>query len=61
MGFFFRILRKTEFFKGFMNPRVVQGLNEHNGENKKKSIGRELCEYYCLGLLFSQVNPIVFQ
>ena len=48
-GFFFLILRKAEFFKRFMNPRVVHGLNEHSGENQNKSIGRELCEYYCLG------------
>ena len=46
---FFLILRKAEFFKRFMNPRVVHGLNEHSGENQNKSIGRELCEYYCLG------------
>jgi len=33
-----------------MNPKVIQGQNEHNGENQRKSLSKELCEYYCLDL-----------
>ena len=45
-----RISIKTEFSKALMNPRVVQGQNKHNSENQIKSLDRELCEYYFLGL-----------
>jgi hypothetical protein len=45
-----RVLIKVEFSKALMNPRVVQDQNKHNNENQRKSIDRELCEYYCLGL-----------
>jgi len=45
-----RILIKAGFSKALMNPRVVQGQNEHNSENQMKSLDRGLCEYYCLGL-----------
>jgi hypothetical protein len=45
-----RILTTVEFSKAFMNPKVIQGQNEHNGENQRKSLSRELCEYYCLDL-----------
>ena len=45
-----RISIKAKFFKAFINPRIVQYQNKHNGDNQRKSLGRELCEYYCLGL-----------
>jgi hypothetical protein len=41
-----RILIKTEFFKTLINLRVVRSQNEHNSENQRKSIDKELCEYY---------------
>ena len=45
-----RILIKTEFSKTPINPRVVKGQNEHNSENQRKSLDKELCEYYCYDL-----------
>jgi hypothetical protein len=48
--FFLRILIKAEFYEAIMNPIVVSSQNEHNYENQRKSLGIELCEYYCLGL-----------
>ena len=50
MVIFFRILIEVEFYKAHMNWRVVQGQNKYNNENYKKSLGRELSEYYCLKL-----------
>lgn len=40
---------KTEFSKTLMRPGDVHGQNEHNHVNKIVS-GKELCEFYCLGL-----------
>jgi len=45
-----RISIKAKFFEVLMNPRVVQGQNEYNNENKRKYLGRELCDYYYHGL-----------
>ena len=45
-----RISINIEFFKALMNPQTVQGQNEHNNENQIKSLSRELCKYYSLGL-----------
>jgi len=45
-----RVSIKVEFSEALMNPRVVQDQNKHNNENQRKSIDRELCEYYCLCL-----------
>jgi len=45
-----RILINVEFSKTLMNPRVVQGQNKLNNENQRKSLGKELYEYYCLSL-----------
>lgn len=47
---FLRIFIRVEFSKALMNPIVVQYQNEYNSENQRKSLGRELCKYYCLGL-----------
>lgn len=47
---FFENTKKIKFSKALMKPRVVQSWNEHNYENKKKTLGEELYEYYCLGL-----------
>lgn len=33
-----------------MNSRGAQDQNKHNSKNQKKSLGRELCGYYCFGL-----------
>jgi len=46
-----RILIKVGFFIALINSRVVWGQNEHNNKNQTKSLGKELYEYYCLGLI----------
>jgi hypothetical protein len=33
-----------------MNLRVIQEQNEQNHRNQRRFLGRELYEYYCLGL-----------
>jgi hypothetical protein len=33
-----------------MNLEDVHGQNKHNSENQMKSLGRQLCEYYYIGL-----------
>ena len=45
-----RISINVDFSKTLMNPRVVQGQNKLNSENQRKSLDKELYEYYCLGL-----------
>ena len=50
MVIFLRISIKAKFFKTLMNQKTVQGQNKHNNENQTKSLGRELCDYYNLGL-----------
>jgi hypothetical protein len=45
-----RISINVEFSKTLMNPRVVQGQNKLNCKNQRKSLDKELYEYYCLGL-----------
>jgi hypothetical protein len=47
---FFRVSKKTEFTKALMNLEDVHGQNKHNSENQMKSLGRQLCEYYYIGL-----------
>ena len=47
---FFRVLKKTEFTKIFVNLKDVHSQNKHNSENQMKSLGRQLCEYYYIGL-----------
>lgn len=45
---FFRISIKTEFSKAIIKLGVVYSQNEHNNENQRKYLGRQLCEYYVL-------------
>jgi hypothetical protein len=45
-----RILIKIELSKTLINSRVVQHQNEHNNENQRKYLDRELYKYYCLDL-----------
>ena len=48
---------KVEFSRIIMNPRVIEGQNEHNNKNQRKSLSRELYEYYCF-VLHKRLNSI---
>jgi len=45
-----KILINTKSSQALMNPRIVEGQNEHSSKNQRKSLDRELYEYYCLDL-----------
>ena len=45
-----KILINAKFSQALMNLRIVEGQNEHNSKNQRKSLNRELYEYYYLDL-----------
>ena len=47
---FLEFKKNIEFSKAFMNLEDVHGQNKHSSKNQMKSLGRQLCEYYCIGL-----------
>ena len=45
-----KILINAKFSQVLMNPRIVKGQNEHNSKNQRKSLDKEVYEYYYLDL-----------
>ena len=45
-----KFLINAKFSQALMNPRIVKGQNEHNSKNQRKSLDKEVYEYYYLDL-----------
>jgi len=57
VAFVLKISINGKFSKALKNPKVVQDQNKHNNENQRKSLCREPCEYYYLGL-YKKLNSL---